>query len=65
MTGNLMPFRMHSLSPCQFLQAFDYNKRSYLDDGRVDGGGVIDLPLSEVGPGDEEGGFRPIALVPG
>jgi hypothetical protein len=54
---------MHSLLSCQLLQTLGRNKRSYFDDGRIDGGGVIDLPLSEVGPGDEEGGFRPITLV--
>lgn len=44
------------------MQALDRNKRPYFDDGRIDGGGIIDLSLSKVGSRDEEGGFRPIAL---
>jgi hypothetical protein len=62
--GNLVPFGMHSLGSCvSMLSITNRTKSPYSDDGRIDGCGVIDLPLSEVGSRDEEGGFCSVGLL--
>jgi hypothetical protein len=60
---NLMTFGMHSLKPCfSMASPRNCNRNSYFDDCRIDGRGIIDLPLAEVVSRDEEGGFGTVAL---
>jgi hypothetical protein len=60
---NLVTFGMHSLKPCfSMASPRNRNRNSYFDDCRIDGRGIIDLPLAEVVSRDEEGGFGTVAL---